>query len=128
MTKGTFDFHCIYPFIRTISDECYSDESSVRDGVCSANCKNLVEQLFDRLGCCVNIYEVDEDLLSACDIEVHDACTSFNSRAVPDDFLECAGLTINNSGAALQSGVYSIGLIAICILSRVRMAPSQTKH
>ena len=75
------------------------------------------------------------DLFSACGIEVPDTCNSFNSRAVPDDFLECAGRTINNnlkvnitnnstmnnytintSGAALQSGVYSIGLIIIGLI------------
>ena len=39
---------------------------------------------------------------------------SFNNRAVPDDFLECAGNSTNNSGAALQ--VYGIGLIIIALI------------
>ena len=67
---------------------------------------------------------LSSDLFFACDIVVPDACNSFDSRAVPDDFLECAGRTINNnnsktnntsnnSGAALQPAVYSIGLIII---------------
>ena len=80
--------------------------------MCSANCKNLLKELIDRVGCCVNIYRYD-DLLSACGIEAPDACTSFDSTAVPDDFLECAGLTINHNGAALQSGAYSIGVIGL---------------
>ena len=121
--KGNFcfNFNYLYQFSWTISKECYSDESSVRNGVCSTNCKNLVEELIDKVGCCVSIYNnvFNEDLLSVCGIEAPDACTSFRSTAVPDDYLECAGLTINNSGATLQSGVYTIGvigLIAIYIL------------
>ena len=81
--------------------------------MCSANCKNLVEELIDRVGCCVNIDIYDDNLLSACGIEAPDACTSFDSTAVPDDFLECAGLTINDNGASLQSGAYSIGVIGL---------------
>ena len=107
-------------FFRTLSEECYSDNSSVSDGVCSTNCKNLVEELVDKIGCCIDVYSVSEILFSVCGIETPDACTSFNSTAVPDDYLECAGLTINSNGAVLnQSGVYTIGvigLIAIYIL------------
>ena len=122
--KGHFcnDFNYLYPFFRALHGECYSEgsSSSISDGVCSSDCKNFVEELVDRLGCCVKKLIDDEDLLSACGIEAPDACTSFNSTAVPDDYLECTRLTINNnSGADLQSGVYTIGvigLIAIYIL------------
>ena len=82
--------------------------------MCSAYCKNLVEELIERIGCCVNIYDDSEALFSVCGIEAPDACTSFNSTAVPDDFLECAGLS---NGAALQSGVYSIGVIGLMAIN-----------
>ena len=106
-----------YPFFQALYDECYSEGSSIRDGVCSAVCKNLVEELIDRIGCCVNGNYNSEELLSACGIEAPDACTSFDSTVVPDDFLECAGLTFNDNGAALQSGVYNIGVIAIGLIA-----------
>ena len=109
--KGNFcvDDNHLYPFFRTISEECYPD-SEGNSVVCSANCKNLVEELIDRVGCCA--YDDNEELFSACGIEAPDACTSFDSTAVPDDFLECAGL----NGVALQSGVYSIGVLCLIAL------------
>ena len=147
--KGEFCFEMDYritdSYIETITDECYSEGSNVRDGVCSTNCRNVLVEFIDTVGCCFNLFNdtffnvgstlqvLSPDLFSACDIEVPDACNSFNSRAVPDDFLECAGRTINNkinitnngnktndiintSGAALQSGVYSIGLTIIGLI------------
>ena len=114
-------------YIETITDECYSEES-VRDGVCSANCRNVLVEFIDTVGCCFNFFNgiffnvgstaqvLSSDLFSDCGIKVPNACSSFSSRAVPDDFLECAGHTINNSGAALQSGVYSIGIIIIGLI------------
>ena len=120
--KGEF---CItmgyYSHFETVYDECYSDseEGDVKDGVCSTKCRNALEEMIDRVGCCFAYFNSSfsyhdrmpfSDLLSACGIKVPDACNSFNSRDVPSDFLECAGLTIN-SGATLRPGVYSIGLI-----------------
>ena len=117
----TMDFPDSY--FEKLFDECYNKS----DDVCSNNCKSVLGEFIDTVGCCFNyfnnsyFYDIDypglsSDLLSACDIEVPDTCNSFNSRAVPDDFLECAGHTINTSGAALQSGVYSIGLIIIGLI------------
>ena len=108
---ATMDF--LDSYFETIIDEC----SNVNDGVCPTYCKNILVKYIDTVGCCVHYFssqypELSPDLFSACDIAVPDSCNSFSSRAVPDDFLECAGLTING-GAALQSGVYSIGLIII---------------
>ena len=118
---ATMDFSDSY--FDEIFDECYNKS----DDVCSINCKNALGEFIDKVGCCFNyfnssyFYDIDypglsSDLFSACRIEVPDTCNSFNSKAVPDDFLECAGRTINNSGAALQSGVYSIGLIIIGLI------------
>ena len=117
-------------YFDTIIDECYN----VSDDECSTNCRNVLGEFIDTVGCCFhyfngsNFYDMDDpglssDLFSACGIEVPDACS--NGRAVPDDFLECAGRTINSkvndtintSGAALQSGVYSIGLIIIGLIA-----------
>ena len=127
-------------YVETISDECFSEESNVTDGVCSTNCRNVLVEFIDTFGCCVNFFSgiffdiesTAQVVFSACGIEIPDVCNSFNSTAVPDDFLECAGRTINNkvtttnnnkvnntintSGAALQSGVYSIGLIIIGLI------------
>ena len=110
------------------------DECNVNNDACSNNCRNILGEFIDTVDCCfhyfnglaVNFYNIDDpgvlpDLLSACGIEVPDGCNSFSSMTVPDDFLECAGLTnnnkvnntINTSGAALQSGVYSIGVIIL---------------
>ena len=112
-------------YLETITDECHSEGSNVRDGVCSDNCRNVMKEYIDIVGCCFNFLNstsfnvgstaqvLSSDLFSACGIEVPNACNSFNSRAVPDDFLECAGRTINNNGATLEPGVYSIGLIII---------------
>ena len=140
--KGKFcvemDYQNSY-FKVLISDECYSnsEEGNVTDGVCSTNCKNVLVEFIDTVGCCFNSFNstfpkfgsstspgLSSDLFSLCGIEVPHACNSFNSTAVPDDFLECAGRTINTkmnntintSGAALQSGVYSIGLIIIGLI------------
>ena len=158
-------------YFETISDECYSDseEGNERDGVCSTNCRNVLKEFIDTVGCCVHYfnspfynsfevgststyYELTSDLFSACGIEVPDACSSFDFTAVPDDFLEHTingevnittdvdskvnittdvdskvnittdvdskvNTTINNNGAVLQSGVYSIGLIIIGLIS-----------
>ena len=110
-------------FFEIIFDECNKS-----DHVCSTNCRYVWGTFIDRVGCCfhylkslifINDPGLSSDLFSAfffCGIEVPDTCNSFNSRAVPDDFLECAGRTINNSGAALQPGVYSIGLIIIGLI------------
>ena len=119
--KGEFCAIMDHPtsYLETISDECHSEESNVRDGVCSDNCRNVLKEYIDIVGCCFNFTTarvLSSDLFSACGIEVPNACNSFNSRAVPDDFLECAGRTINNSGATLQPGVYSIGLIIIGLI------------
>ena len=99
------------------------------DGLCSTYCRSMLGEFIDRVGCCFHYFnsfyfhDIDFPRLpsyvfSRCGIEVPDTCNSFNSTAVPDDFLECAGLAINNSGsrAALQSGVYSIGLIIIGLI------------
>ena len=122
---ATMDFPDSY--FDTIFDECVNKS----DDECSTNCKNVLGEFVDRVGCCFEYvnssylyYYIDylglpsDLLLSACGIEVPDACNSFNSKAVPDDFLECAGRTINTSEAAgaLQSGVYSIGLIIIGLI------------
>ena len=112
--KGEFCVEMYYPisYFEVISDECYSDseEGNVRDGVCSTNCKNGLVEFIDTVGCCFNFFNstfpkfgsstspgLSSDLFSLCGIEflVPDACKSFNSTAVPDDFLECAGRTIN---------------------------------
>ena len=110
-------------YFEKIFYECYYKS----DGVCGDYCRSMLGEFIDRVGCCFhyfnNVYfhDIDytrlpSDVFSLCGIEVPDTCNSFNSTAVPDDFLECAGLTINNSGAALQSGVYSIGLIIIGLI------------
>ena len=110
----------------TIHDECYSnsEEGDVKDGMCSTKCRNSLEETIDTVGCCfaywnssiIESSRLPSDLFSACGIEVPDACSSFRSSTVPDDYLECAGLTING-GATLQSGVYSIGLIIISLIA-----------
>ena len=124
--KGKFCFEMFYQISESyLIYECYSDseESNVRDDVCSTNCSNVLVEFIDTVGCCFNFlnstfYEyISPELFSACGIEVPDTCNSFNSTAVPDDFLECASGTINTSGAALQSGVYSIGLIILGLIS-----------
>ena len=118
-------------YFDTIFYECYNVSDSTE--VCSTNCKNVFGEYIDTVGCCFHylnssiLYNdpgFSSDLFSASGIEVPDACKSFNSRAVPDDFLEYAGRTINSkvndtintSGAALQSRVYSIGLIIIGLI------------
>ena len=117
----TMDFPDSY--FEKLFDQCYNKS----DDVCSNNCRSVLGEFIDTVGCCFNyfnnsyFYDIDypglsSDLFSACDMEVPDTCNSFNSRTVPDDFLECAGRTINTSGAALQSGVYSIGLIIIGLI------------
>ena len=125
--KGEF---CItmdyYSHFETVSDECYSDseEGDVKDGVCSTKCRNALEEMIDRVGCCFVYFNssfsyhdgLSMPSFSACGIKVPDACNSFNSRDVPSDFLECAGITIN-SGATLRSEVYSIGLIIIGLIA-----------
>ena len=150
--KGEFCFTMDDPtsYFETISDECYSDseDGNVTDGVCSTNCSNSLEEYIDTVGCCVHYFNssvleigsitfrgLSSDLFAVCSIEIPDTCQSFSSVTVPDDFLECAGLTINSmvnisnnsnvnntinstsSGAARQSGIYSIiiGLIATYI-------------
>ena len=127
--NGEFCIEMDFPNIHeTIFDECYSEESNVRDGVCSTNCRNVLVEFIDAIGCCFNLFNstffyvgsttqvLSSDLFSACGIEVPDTCKSFNSRTVPEDFLECAGRTINTSGAVFQSGVYSIGLVIIGLI------------
>ena len=114
----TMDFPDAY--FENLFDECYKKS----DDVCSNNCKSVLGEFIDTVGCCFHYFNssyidhpgLSSDLFSACGIEVPDTCNSFSSRAVPDDFLECAGRTINSSGAALQSGVYSIGLIIIGLI------------
>ena len=119
----TMDFPDSY--FEKISDEC----RNAIDGVCSTNCRNVLREIIATVGCCfyhfsssaMNFYDTDDPdplsyQLSACGIEAPEACNSFNSMAVPDDFLECAGRTINTSGAALQLGVYSIRLIIIGLI------------
>ena len=105
-------------------DTLYKECSNVKDGMCSTYCRSTLGIFIDTVGCCVHYFNrstlygypgLSLDLFSACDIEVPDTCNSFNSRAVPDDFLECAGRTING-GAALQSGVYTIGFIIIGLI------------
>ena len=110
-------------YFETIFYECYNASDST--DVCSTNCRNVLGEFIDTVGCCFHYFNssisykypgLSYDLFSACGIEVPDACKSFNSTAVPDDFLECVGRTINTSGAALPSGVYSIGLIIISLI------------
>ena len=110
-----------YQIETMIAYDCYSnsEEGNQGDNVCSTNCKNVLVELIDTVGCCFNFLNstfpgLSYDLFSACGIEVPDTCNSFSSTAVPDDFLEC---TINNSGTVLQSGVYSIGFIIIGLIS-----------
>ena len=139
--NGEFCFTMGFPdsYIETIRNKCLE----MGNGVCSTNCSNILVGFIGRVGCCVHYFnsstrypvlDLSLDLFSACGIEVPDACNSFNSTAVPDDFLKCAGRTINdtvnitnnskmnncntsnNSGAALQSGVYTIGLIVIGLI------------
>ena len=128
--KGEFCFEMDSPdsYIEAISDAC--EESNVRDGVCSAKCRNTLVEFIDTVGCCANDFYDNEDLFAACGMDIPDACNSFSSVTIPDDFLECAGRTsnsifnnnkvnntINSSGAALQSGIYSIGLIIIGLIA-----------
>ena len=134
--KGEFCIEMDSPdsYFETISDECFSEESNVlKDGACSTNCRNALEKFIDTVGCCIHhfntsFYELiagsaisiadqvlSSDLFAACDIEVPDACRIFNSTTLPDNFLECAGRTINNSGAALRSGVYTFGLVIVAL-------------
>ena len=135
-------------YFETIADKCFLEGSNVlKDGVCSTNCRNVLEDFIGRVGCCINYFNgsfyeliagsaisladqvLSSDLFAACDVEVPGACRIFDSTALPDDFLECAGRTINNkvtitndskvndtintSGAALRSGLNSIGLIIV---------------
>ena len=128
--KGEFCIKMNYSIVTshfdTIHDECYSnsEEGDVKDDVCSTKCRNALEETIDTVGCCFVYWNssiirssmLSSDIFSACGIEVPDACSSFRSSTVPDDYLECAGLTING-GAGLQSGVYSIGLIIIGLIA-----------
>ena len=115
---ATMYFKFPYSYYETIF-ECHN----VSDDVCSTNCRNALGEFIDTVDCCFNLFnssnfyfdlELSSDQFSACSIEVSDVCNSSNSTAVPDDFLECAGNSTNNSGAALQ--VYGIGLIIIALI------------
>ena len=127
-------------YFEKISDECYSNskDGNVRDGMCSINCRNALVGYIDTVGCCVHYFNssvleigsitfhgLSSHLFAACRIEIPDACKSFSSATVPDDFLECAGHSlnsklnnaINTNGVALQSEIYSIGLIIIGLIA-----------
>ena len=108
--KGEFCFEMDPPDsqIEAISDAC-------EDGACSAQCRNALVELIDTVGCCVDNFYDNEVQFAACGVDIPDACSSFSSTTLPDDFLECAGRTVNSkvNSAALQSGIYSIGLTII---------------